>query len=118
MKVRRPLLHAARIADEVLFYPALAVVIWGELSPAQPDAFGLLGAIKDNILYLKSFLLAAIAAAAVTRPSSVVLTGLGLILLGGVLEIVQSYVGRDPSIYDELANMVGVLAGTVCARPW
>jgi VanZ family protein len=48
----------------------------------------------------------------------VVLTGLGLILLGGVLEIVQSYVGRDPSIYDELANMAGVLAGTVCARPW
>jgi hypothetical protein len=43
MKLRRPLLHAARIADEVLFYPALALVIWGELSPAQPNAFGMLG---------------------------------------------------------------------------
>jgi hypothetical protein len=58
MKVRRPLLHAARIADEVLFYPALALVIWGELSPARPNAFGLLGAINNNVLYLSSFLLA------------------------------------------------------------
>ena len=46
------LLHAARIADEVLFYPALVLVIWGELSSAQPDAFGLFGEGNDKALTL------------------------------------------------------------------
>jgi VanZ family protein len=117
MKLRRPLLHAARIADEVLFYPALALVIWGELSPAQPDAFGLLGAINDKVLHFMSYFgLAAMAAAAVKRRGSAVLAGLCLILLGALLEIVQGYVGRDASIYDEFANIAGVLAGAVCVR--
>ena len=36
---------------------------------------------------------------------------LGLVLLGGVLEIIQGYVGRDMSIWDEAANTLGVGAG-------
>ena len=31
MNLPRPLLHRLRIADEILFYPALLTVIWGEL---------------------------------------------------------------------------------------
>ncbi len=36
---------------------------------------------------------------------------LGLIALGGALEIVQGMTGRDADIFDELANALGVLAG-------
>ena len=38
MKLSRPLLHAARIADEILFYPALILVIWGELTGNEPQS--------------------------------------------------------------------------------
>ena len=41
---------------------------------------------------------------------------LGLIVLGGVLEIVQGFTGRDMSSYDELANAAGVIMGAVLAR--
>lgn len=42
--------------------------------------------------------------------------GLGLIVLGGVLEIIQGFIGRDMSIYDEFANTAGVLVGVFVAR--
>ena len=31
MKLNRPLLHRVRIADAILFWPALGLVIWGEI---------------------------------------------------------------------------------------
>jgi hypothetical protein len=37
-------------------------------------------------------------------------------VFGGILEIVQSLVGRDAEWGDELANIVGVCAG--CAAAW
>ena len=38
---------------------------------------------------------------------------LGVILLGGGLEILQGYTGRDPDIFDFAANTLGALGGTV-----
>ena len=35
-----------------------------------------------------------------------------LIAMGGALEIVQGMTGRDADIWDEVANTLGVLAGT------
>ena len=35
-----------------------------------------------------------------------------MILLGGVLEILQGFTGRDPDIFDVVANSLGALAGT------
>jgi hypothetical protein len=40
---------------------------------------------------------------------------LGLIVLGGALEIIQGFIGCDMSIYDEFANMSGVLVGVFVA---
>ena len=40
---------------------------------------------------------------------------LGVILLGGALEILQGYTGRDPDIFDFWPNAVGALRGTVVA---
>ena len=117
MKLPRPLLHAARIADEILFYPALVLVIWGELTGTEPQTLGFLGELSDKALhFIAYFGLAAMAAAGFKSRRPVVLAGLGLIVLGGVLEIVQGFTGRDMSFYDELANAGGVVAGTILAR--
>jgi VanZ family protein len=44
---------------------------------------------------------------------AVIGAALALIALGGVLELVQGFVGRDMSLYDELANAAGVIMGAV-----
>ncbi|HMI96502.1 MAG TPA: VanZ family protein [Micropepsaceae bacterium] len=117
MKLPRPLLHAARIADEILFYPALVLVIWGELTGPEPQVLDFFGDFSDKALhFIAYFGLAAMAAAGFKSRRAVVLTGLSLIVLGGVLEIVQGFTGRDMSFYDELANTAGVGAGAILAR--
>lgn len=109
MRIPRPWLHAARIVDLVLFYPALAVVIWGELAGSEPQ---LIAGSNDKLLhFIAYFGLAAIAAAGFRRRSAVALACLGLIVLGGVLEIIQGFVGRDMSLLDEAANTLGVVVG-------
>lgn len=39
----------------------------------------------------------------------------GVILLGGALEIAQAYTGRDAELLDFVANTIGALAGTLVA---
>ena len=118
MKLPRPLLHAVRMADAVLFWPALTVVIWGELtSPEGQALLGLLWWINDKILhFIAYFILGAMAAAALKARRRVILAVLGLIAVGAVLELLQGYVGRDMSAYDELANIAGVVLGSSAAR--
>src|SRR6185312_5377611 len=73
MKLPRPLLHAARIANEVLFYPAL-VVVRGELAPVEPDAFGWLAGINDKLLHFAAYFgLSVMAGAAVRRRKTAIL---------------------------------------------
>ena len=117
MKIPRPLLHAARIADEILFYPALILVVWGELYGAPPQVLSWLGALEDKALHFMAyFALAGMAAAALKRRRSVYYSSLGLFVLGGVLEFVQGYTGRDMSAYDQIANTLGVVAGALITR--
>ena len=40
---------------------------------------------------------------------------LGVILLGGALEIAQAYTGRDAELLDFVANTIGALVGTLVA---
>ena len=117
MKIPRPLLHAARVADEILFYPAVILVVWGELSGAPPGIFNWLGELQDKALhFIAYFGLAGMAAAALKRRRSVYFASLGLFALGGALEIVQGFTGRDMSAYDQLANTLGVVAGAFVTR--
>lgn len=114
MNIPRSWLHAARIAAAIAFYPALLVVIWGELTPAPPH---IIENIYDKLLhFIAYFGLAAMAAAAVTNRRTAIRAALALILLGGLLEIVQGFTGRDMSVYDEFANTIGVLVGGFAAR--
>jgi VanZ family protein len=96
-----------------LFLPALAVVIWGELKPSThgPEV------IWDKLLHCTAYFgLAGIATVALGRNRRSILAALALVSFGGILEIVQSFVGRDAEWGDELANVIGVCAG--CAAAW
>ena len=41
---------------------------------------------------------------------------LGLIALGAVMEVIQAFVGRDPSLLDAITNGGGAIAGALLAR--
>jgi VanZ family protein len=114
MKLDYRTLHKARVLDSILFWPVLALVIWGELG-----SFG--GAanirINDKLLHFSAyFALGMMAASAFrTRPPARIAV-LALIVLGGALEILQNYVGREMSAWDQLANTAGALTGGVMGR--
>jgi VanZ family protein len=115
VKLSRTHFHAARIADAILFWPLLAFVIWGELS--APPNLPLIVHFNDKVQHFTAyFILSAMAAGAVKRRGTALWACASLILLGGVLEIVQGFTGRDMSIYDELANSLGAIVGTISAR--
>lgn len=114
MKRPRFLLHAARIADEILFWPAFALVIWGELGWRGG---GFLLNVNDKLLHLLTyFVLGSMVAGGFKERRGVILGILGLIAVGAVLEIAQTYVGRDAEFYDAIANAAGAVLGAVTAR--
>ena len=99
-----------RRAGRWLFWPALAVVAWGELTPHPPHLEGPLMWDKADH-FTAYFGLALLASLAWGLRRSLVWIFLALVLLGGVLENLQGFAGRDPDWHDELANTLGALAG-------
>ena len=90
-----------------LFLPALAVVVWGELKPSSPGPEG-----WDKVLHFTAYFgLAGIATVALGNRRLAMWAALALAVFGGILEIVQGFVGRDAEWSDELANVVGVCFG-------
>lgn len=112
----RQILHWFRQIDAWLVVPAIAAVIWGELAHSALIAT-LEFDIWDKALHFTAYFgLALMATIAVrAKPQRFVWWALGLIVLGGALEIVQGMTGRDADIWDETANTLGVLAGTAVA---
>jgi VanZ family protein len=66
--------------------------------------------------FIAYFILAAMAGAAFRDRRPVFTAVLALIVLGGALETLQGFVGRDSSAYDALANTVGAVTGGLLAR--
>ncbi|MGC9953928.1 MAG: VanZ family protein [Rhizomicrobium sp.] len=92
-----------------LFWPAVLLVVWGELTPNPPD---LEVVIWDKILhFIAYFGLAGLATVALEARRPAVWAVLVLAVLGGMLEILQGFTGRDPSFYDEIANILGAAMG-------
>ncbi len=112
----RKLLHWFRQLDAWLLAPAVLVVVYGELTHSSL-AERLEVDVWDKTLHFTAYFgLALMATIAVrARPRRAFWWALGLIVLGGILEIVQGATGRDASIWDEAANTLGVLAGTSIA---
>jgi VanZ family protein len=112
----RKLLHWFRQIDAWLLAPALLFVVYAELTHtdlAQELEINL----WDKALHFTAYAgLAGMATIAVrAKPRRAFWWALGLIVLGGVLEIVQGMTGRDADIWDEAANTLGVVAGTALA---
>src|SRR5262245_33473658 len=98
-------LDFARFAAAVLFWPILVIIIWGELKPDVPTVFQ---DFNDRFLHFSSyFMLGALAGGAIKQHSRVKWAVVGLILLGALLEFIQAFVGRDPSLFDAIANGAG-----------
>jgi VanZ family protein len=101
----------------VLFWPAAAVVIWGELTPHPPELSGPL--MWDKLdHFIAYFGLALLSTLAWGRRRSLVWLFLGLVALGGGLEILQTLVGRDGEWGDFLANDLGILTGLILAAAY
>ena len=93
-----------------LFWPALMVVVWGELTPHPPS---LEVATSDKLLhFLAYFGLAGIATTALGRARALQIA-ISLAVLGGALEILQGLTGRDAELLDEVANALGAGLGTL-----
>ena len=97
----RRVLHGLRLADAWVFWPALAMVLWGELSPAP-----LLPEENDKLLhFIAYFGLSWLGLAACRSRRNAFFAGLFLAIVGGLVEVAQGYIGRDMSLYDELTNI-------------
>ena len=92
-----------------LFWPAIVLVAWGELTPNPPS---LEAEFWDKALhFIAYFGLAGLATVALDARKAAIWAVMGLVVLGGALEILQGFTGRDPSIYDEAANTLGAVLG-------
>jgi VanZ family protein len=98
-----------RRAGAWLFWPSVAVVVWGELTPHPPGAVALLWDKAEH--FLAYFGLTLFASLAWGLRRSLVLVFAAMVALGGALEIIQSFVGRDAEWGDFFANDLGALAG-------
>jgi VanZ family protein len=99
----------ARRAGLWLFWPAVLVVAWGELTPHPPD---LSVNQWDKAQHFTAYFgLALLATLGWGLKRSLWLVLLAVLALGGALEILQSLVGRDAAWLDQLANTLGALLG-------
>lgn len=95
-----------------LIWPAIALVVWGELAQDQ-TAMQIEALAWDKALhFIAYFGLSGLGCLALKEWRRVLVGAVSLILFAGALEIVQGWVGRDMDIFDELANTLGVLSGT------
>lgn len=102
-----------RRAGAWLFWPAVAVVVWGELTPQPPAAAALLWDKAEH--FLAYFGLTLLASLAWGLRRSLVWVFLAMVALGGALEIIQAFVGRDAEWGDFFANDLGALVGLTMA---
>jgi VanZ family protein len=103
-----------RRAGAWLFWPALAVVAWGELTPHPPSLPGPLQWDKAEH-FTAYFGLALLASLGWGLRRSLAWIFLGVVALGGALEIAQTMVGRDGEWGDFAANDLGALVGLALA---
>ena len=108
-------LPGVRRAGAWLFVPALAVVAWGELTPNPPHVINDLFGWDKAEHFTAYFGLSLLASLGWGLRRSLVWVLLGLIALGGALEIAQGMVGRDVDWHDELANSLGAALGMALA---
>ncbi|MEE8370545.1 MAG: VanZ family protein [Sphingomonadales bacterium] len=75
---------------------------------------------SDKVLHFLAYLAVTLPGAlAASSPKRMVLVGLGMVVLGLIIEVLQGYIpGRYPELLDGLANLLGVLTGAGIAYLW
>jgi VanZ family protein len=103
-----------RLLSLWLFWPGVALIVWGELTPQPPHLEGLLS--WDKLDHFVAYFGLAAMATTITglRPRLIWLIG-GIILFSGMLELVQAVMGRDAELLDLAANSAGALSGLLTA---
>jgi VanZ family protein len=102
----------SHVLASYLFWPAVLLVAWGELTPHPPN---LEAEVWDKSLHFMAYFgLAGLATVALDARKQALWAVLSLAILGGALEILQGFTGRDPSLYDEIANILGAGLGGCC----
>ena len=93
-----------------LFWPAIAIVIYGQLAPNPEEELPDLG--WDKLLHFSAYFgLSLLAGLAWGRRMQMLLIFLAAVAMGGVMEMLQLLVGRAAEWGDMLANTLGAGAG-------
>ena len=101
-----------RVLSLWLFWPGVLLIAWGELTPHPPQMSGLLGWDKADH-FIAYFGLASMATLVTGLKPRLRWALLGVIVLGGVLEILQAFTGRDADLLDFVANTLGAITGAL-----
>jgi VanZ family protein len=96
----------------------LAVVWWGCLTPSPPNIPQLFPHIDKFEHFFAYLVLAAWFAAIYPQRRQRITILILLIVMGGCIEILQHYPGRDAEWLDWLADIVGVLLGLTWPARW
>lgn len=93
----------------IVFVVASLVVVWGELSPRVEIAVP-----WDKGFHLLAYgVLASLVVLFLGAERRTPIAMAGLIGAGAILEFVQRWTGRDPSVADAMFNAIGVMAGWI-----
>lgn len=96
----------------------VGIVWWGCLTPTPPDIpqpFDYFDKVEHCVAYL---LLAAWFAAIYARRRQRLVILISLIVMGGLIEILQHYTGRDAEWFDWFADIIGALLGLSWPARW
>jgi len=108
------LVKLLRILSLWLFWPGVALIAWGELTPHPPTLDGPLGG-DQAVHFIAYFGLASMTTMILGLRPRLVAAIAGVILLSGALELLQALTGRDAELLDFVANSLGALSGTLVA---
>jgi VanZ family protein len=103
------LLNLLQFLSALAFWPAVALIAWGELTPRPPQEAELLWDKAEHFIAYFGLALMATLFWGIRR--SLALVFLAVVALGGILEILQAYVGRDAEWADMLADTLGAAGG-------
>jgi VanZ family protein len=94
----------------------MALIVWGSLTPTPPNIELPLPQF-DKLEHFGAYLLLT-AWFIAAFPRHWLWVALFFVLLGGAIEILQGYTGRDPDWFDWFADCAGVVAGAWLPARW
>jgi len=96
----------------------MVFVIWITLTPQPPQVLSTIPHLDKIGHFLAYVALTAWFAAALWGRKWLTIITVAFIVMGGVLEILQGFTGRDPSWFDWLIDTGGALLGAGLPRIW